>query len=110
MEYALRLGAGFGSQISMMLLRWVKTQDGVRRTPNALGYCLSHRRPSGVERLAEPRWPDMPAAELEVVQRTLRVHDNGPQARVAPTVRESKSVVAPVAVTVTPSAGLGCRL
>ena len=37
-EYAIHLGAGFGSQISMMLLRWVKTKDGVRRSPNALGY------------------------------------------------------------------------
>ena len=37
-EYAIHLGAGFGSQISMMLLRWVKTKDGMRRSPNALGY------------------------------------------------------------------------
>src|SRR4029077_16955265 len=37
-EYALRLGAGFGSQISMTLLRWVRTQDGVRPGSNALGY------------------------------------------------------------------------
>ena len=37
-EYALRLGAGFGSQISMTLLRWVATKDGVRPSPNALGY------------------------------------------------------------------------
>ena len=37
-QYALHLGAGFGSQISMMLLRWVKTRDGVRRIPNNLGY------------------------------------------------------------------------
>src|SRR5205085_9565733 len=37
-EYALRLGAGFGSQISMTLMRWVKTKDGVRTSPNALGY------------------------------------------------------------------------
>ena len=37
-EYALRLGAGFGSQISMTLLRWVATSDGVHRRPSALGY------------------------------------------------------------------------
>jgi hypothetical protein len=37
-DYALRLGAGFGSQISMSLLRWIATTDGVRRRPNALGY------------------------------------------------------------------------
>ncbi|MFA9565138.1 MAG: beta-ketoacyl synthase N-terminal-like domain-containing protein, partial [Acidimicrobiales bacterium] len=30
-RYALRLGAGFGSQISMSLMRWVPTADGVRR-------------------------------------------------------------------------------
>ena len=40
-EYALRLGAGFGSQISMTLLRWVATKDGVRPRPNALGYRLA---------------------------------------------------------------------
>ncbi len=37
-EYAIHLGAGFGSQISMMLLHWIKTKDGIRRSPNALGY------------------------------------------------------------------------
>src|SRR5574337_432330 len=37
-EYALRLAAGFGSQISMALLRWVRTRDGIHRTANALGY------------------------------------------------------------------------
>ena len=37
-EYALRLGAGFGSQISMSLLHWVPTRDGVHRRPDALGY------------------------------------------------------------------------
>ena len=36
-EYALRLGAGFGSQISMTLLRRVASKDGARPTPNALG-------------------------------------------------------------------------
>ena len=37
-EYALRLGAGFGSQIAMTLLHWVTTKDGVHQSPNALGY------------------------------------------------------------------------
>ena len=32
-EYALRLGAGFGSQISMTLLRWVPTKDAARAAP-----------------------------------------------------------------------------
>ena len=37
-RYALRLAAGFGSQISMMLLRWVPTPDGQRPSLDALGY------------------------------------------------------------------------
>ena len=37
-EYALRLGAGFGSQISMTLLRWLPPADGVRRAPDRLGF------------------------------------------------------------------------
>ena len=73
-EYALRLGAGFGSQISMTLLRWVTTKDGTRRNPNALGYSY---------RVADQAsWNDWlgriaghSSAELEVVSRTLRVRD-----------------------------------
>ena len=37
-RYALRLAAGFGSQISMMLLRWTPVADGRRRRPEELGY------------------------------------------------------------------------
>ncbi len=99
-QYALHLGAGFGSQISMMLLRWIKTPDGVHRTPDKLGYAY---------RIADPAvwsgWLSRVAGyakpELEVVKRTLRVHDKGPQARVAPIVQESRPVVAPAAATVT---------
>ena len=43
-EYALRLGAGFGSQISMTLLRWSKTPDGARPQSERIGICVSHRR------------------------------------------------------------------
>ncbi len=83
-EYALRLGAGFGSQISLTLLRWTKTPDGARVRPDAMGY---------TSRLADPkRWSEWlseiagyPEAELEVVKRTLRVRDQGPHARVAAT-------------------------
>ena len=73
-EYALRLAAGFGSQISLTLLRWVATKDGVHPSQNALGYTY---------RVADPEawkaWLSAiaghPAADLEVVQRTLRVYD-----------------------------------
>src|SRR4029077_19386059 len=37
-RYALRLAAGFGSQISMTLLRWTPVPDGRHRTPEELGY------------------------------------------------------------------------
>src|SRR5580704_13289607 len=83
-EYALRLGAGFGSQISMTLMRWSRTPDGGRISPNALGYA---------SRVADPKqwnaWlcsiAGFPTAELEVVKRTLRVRDQGPHAQVAAT-------------------------
>ena len=37
-RYALRLAAGFGSQISMMLLRWTPVADGHHRSPEELGF------------------------------------------------------------------------
>ena len=81
-EYAIHLGAGFGSQISMMLLRWVKTKDGVRRSPNALGYAYRI-----ADAAAWSAWlssvAGRPAADLEVVHRTLRVRDLGSATRVA---------------------------
>lgn len=93
-EYALRLGAGFGSQISMTLSRRVATMDGVRPSPNHLGYAY---------RIAEPdTWKawlgkitGQPAAELEVVRRTLRVRDQGAPAAVVETFPESRPVQAP---------------
>jgi acyl transferase domain-containing protein/NAD(P)-dependent dehydrogenase (short-subunit alcohol dehydrogenase family)/acyl carrier protein len=106
-EYALRLGAGFGSQISMSLLHWVTTKDGVHRRPNALGYAY---------RIADENcWKawlsqiaSYPTADLEVMHRTLRVCDQGPaaarlevtqksQAAAAPAVPEQPVVAAPAA-------------
>ena len=81
-EYALRLGAGFGSQISMTLMRWIKTKDGVRPYADALGY--SYRV---ADEAAWKNWlgrmSGSPEAELEVVQRTLRVRDQKHPARIA---------------------------
>ncbi|MBV8349044.1 MAG: acyltransferase domain-containing protein, partial [Mycolicibacterium sp.] len=37
-QYALRLGAGFGSQIAMTLMRWTPVPDGRHRLPDELGY------------------------------------------------------------------------
>ncbi len=91
-RYALRLGAGFGSQISMTLLRWVPTADGRRLPPAALGYGY---------RVVDPpvwsAWLARAAGEasprLEVVARTLRVADSGAGARAAAT---SPQLAAPV--------------
>ena len=80
-EYALRLGAGFGSQISMALLRWVKSPTGARPVPTALGYqqrvADSQTWSAWLEKIAGHGAP-----ELEVVQRTLRVRAQGAPARV----------------------------
>jgi len=92
-EYAIRLGAGFGSQISMSLLKWVATKDGIRRRPNALGYTY---------RIADDQvWKDWLSriagqgfADLEVVQHTLRVRDQ----RAAARALESATKAEPVAV------------
>ena len=81
-EYALHLAAGFGSQISMTLLHWLKTKDGVRRGPNALGYAY---------RIADTdvwnAWMNSvtghPGCDLEVVHRTLRMKDKVAAARIA---------------------------
>jgi acyl transferase domain-containing protein/NAD(P)-dependent dehydrogenase (short-subunit alcohol dehydrogenase family) len=87
-EYALRLGAGFGSQVSMALLRWVPTKDGVRRNANSLGYAY---------RIADTAtWHSWlsyiagrPVTDLEVVHRTLRVRDPGLASRAAEVAQES---------------------
>ena len=79
-EYALRLGAGFGSQISMTLMRRVAAA-GMRPSANALGYGYRISDP-----IAWQNWLDRIAghpAELEVANRTLRVRDGGVPAKPA---------------------------
>ena len=78
-RYSLRLAAGFGSQISMLLLRWTPVADGRRRNPEELGYSY---------RIADQaRWSEWlrlvsgyDDPQLEVVQHRLRVVDQGPPA------------------------------
>ncbi len=76
-HHALRLAAGFGSQIAMSLLRWTPVPDGRHRSPSELGYAYRIVDPD-----AWQRWLDalsgLPAAKLEVVTRRLRVVDAGP--------------------------------
>ena len=100
-EYAIHLGAGFGSQISMMLLHWVKTKDGTRPSPNALGYAYRI-----ADAAAWSTWlsgiAGRPVADLEVVHRTLRVRDQG-SARVSEATQASRTATATAAATTTPS-------
>ena len=92
-QYALHLGAGFGSQIAMMLLRWVPTKDGVRPKPNALGYAYRVADEAAWNTWLS-RMAGRPVADLEVVHRTLRVRDQGLAARVAATAQNARAVPA----------------
>ena len=100
-EYALRLGAGFGSQIAMTLLHWVTTKDGVHQSPNALGYAYRI-----ADTAAWNAWLSKIAghssADLEVVRRTLRVRDQGSAARVVETAQESRALPVPASAPQTP--------
>ncbi|HUK14965.1 MAG TPA: SDR family NAD(P)-dependent oxidoreductase [Bryobacteraceae bacterium] len=100
-EYALRLGAGFGSQISMTLLRRVATNDGARPKPNALGYAYRI-----ADQTAWHEWlgkmAGQPAANLEVVNRTLRVRDRGTSKQVVEAVQEAHAAPAPPAPVAAP--------
>ena len=96
-QYALRLGAGFGSQIAMTLMRWTPVPDGRHRLPDELGY--QYRI---VDEAAWRRWLAQAAGsddpQLEVVQHRLRIVDTGPPAKAAPSVQQAPAVqTAPVA-------------
>ncbi len=82
-RYALRLGAGFGSQIAMTLMRWTPMPDGRHRLPDELGY--EYRI---VDQAAWRRWLTTVAgtadAELEVVQHRLRIVDTGAPVQAVP--------------------------
>jgi len=101
-EYALHLGAGFGSQISMMLLRWVKTADGTRRSPEALGY--SYRI---ADTSAWNAWltsiAGHPGSTLEVLRRTLRIHEQQPVTQNAESSEVRRTVSPQVPVAAVPS-------
>ncbi|MGA3315654.1 MAG: SDR family NAD(P)-dependent oxidoreductase [Candidatus Korobacteraceae bacterium] len=92
-QYAMHLGAGFGSQISMILLRWVPTKDGLRPRPNALGYAY-RIADENIWNAWLSRMAGRPVADLEVVHRTLRVRDQGLAARMAGAVKEAATAPA----------------
>ncbi|WP_344520662.1 type I polyketide synthase, partial [Paractinoplanes durhamensis] len=98
-RYALRLAAGFGSQIAMSLLRWTPLADGRHRAPSELGYAYRIVDPAAWQRwLTEAGGP---GAQVEVRQRRLRVADSGaPVARPAPAVPVPAAAPVPVAPSV----------
>ena len=75
-NYALRLAAGFGSQVAMTLLRWTPMPDGRRRAPSELGYAYRIVDPAAWERfLADAS--GRAGAALEVDHHRLRIVDAG---------------------------------
>jgi acyl transferase domain-containing protein/acyl carrier protein len=100
--YALRFAAGFGSQMAMALLRWVEPPDGTHRAPSQLGYAY-RIADQGVWQTWLARVTGRNAPRLEVVQRRLRVADDGPPT-VAATALHVAEVAAPVQPTATPQA------
>ncbi|MFZ1490569.1 MAG: beta-ketoacyl synthase N-terminal-like domain-containing protein, partial [Ilumatobacteraceae bacterium] len=81
-RYALRLAAGFGSQIAMVMLAWTPVPDGRHRAPDEVGFGYRVVDPQAWQRwLTEISGHEH--AALEVVQRRLRVVDAGPGARPA---------------------------
>jgi acyl transferase domain-containing protein/acyl carrier protein len=102
-RYALRLAAGFGSQISMMLLRWTPVPDGQRRSPSDLGFGYRVTDPA-----AWQRWlatvTGRADAQLEVASRWLRVVDTGPAAQpAAPAASTPVTVPAPASTVAVPA-------
>ena len=79
-RYALRLGAGFGSQVSMTLYRLVPSPTGRHPEPDELGFEY---------RIVDPEaWQSwlvascgLPSAVTEISKRTLRIRDDGPPRR-----------------------------
>jgi acyl transferase domain-containing protein/NADP-dependent 3-hydroxy acid dehydrogenase YdfG len=76
-HYALRLAAGFGSQVAMSLVRWTPVADGRHRAPGELGYRYriadAHTWRHWLAQVTGTAEP-----VLEVVQRRLRVADGTP--------------------------------
>jgi len=93
-QYALRLGAGFGSQIAMTLMRWTPVPDGRHRQPDELGYAYRI-----VDKAAWRRWLAQAAGtadpQLEVVQHRLRIVDTGSPAKTASVLVAEQPAQAP---------------
>ena len=104
-RYALRLAAGFGSQISMTLFERIPGPDGRRTAPSALGYAY-RVEDQGVWNAWLKRATGYAAPEIEVDRRTLRVKDQGPTgfSDVKPDVQNFTQLAPGTSVPVAPAA------
>jgi acyl transferase domain-containing protein/acyl carrier protein len=93
--YALRLAAGFGSQIAMALLRWTPMPSGQRTPVDRLGYASRI-----VDANAWQQWLDLisgkSGSRVEVVDRRLRVVDAAASAAAPPVPAPPVAAPAPV--------------
>ncbi|MCU0270788.1 MAG: acyltransferase domain-containing protein, partial [Acidimicrobiales bacterium] len=105
-RYALRLAAGFGSQVAMALLRWTPMPDGRRRSVAELGYASRIVDPAVFQSWLD-RMVGHPGARLEIEHRRLRVVDGGvaavPAPVAAPVAAAPPPVAAPAAPVVVPT-------
>jgi acyl transferase domain-containing protein/NAD(P)-dependent dehydrogenase (short-subunit alcohol dehydrogenase family)/acyl carrier protein len=90
-QYALRLGAGFGSQICMTLMRWIPAPGGIHARVNDLGYRYRITDPGQYQRWLQ-RITGQEKPELEVVLRTLRAKDSSPVAQNGRAPAEAQAV------------------
>ncbi len=101
--YALRLAAGFGSQIAMALLRWTPMPSGLRTPVDQLGY-----QSRILDQGTWQEWLDLmtgkPGSKLEVVDRRLRVVNDMASARPAPSATSTPSPAAAPTPTPVPAA------
>jgi acyl transferase domain-containing protein len=93
-HYALRLAAGFGSQVSITLQRWIPSADGRRPTPQQLGFTYRTDQVVWNRWLSEVTGYDNP--ELEVIKQTLRVKEQGPPKRAPKPARPMDDIGAAV--------------
>ena len=104
-RYALRLGAGFGSQISMTLYEVVPPPGGHHPEPDQLGF--EHRI---VDDDAWRSWLvascGLDSATTEIAKRTLRIRDDGPPAEMpaAPAAPAAVVEAVPAVVESVPAA------
>ena len=94
-RYALRLGAGFGSQVSMTLYRLVPPPGGHHREPDQLGFEYRIVNPEAWQSWLVASC-GLPSAVTEIARRTLRIRDDGPPAVGAPAEPAAKSLAGSV--------------